>query len=83
MVSSSLSFSLESPSDASTSLETTSTFTSLEGISLEYSNNIISNRVDLKHPLLNSLISTLFLFCIFEERLHEEKLVSQPLHILS
>ncbi|KAG5609866.1 hypothetical protein H5410_021147 [Solanum commersonii] len=50
--------------NASASLETTNksiiiNFTSLEVISLEYSNNIIGNRVDLKHPLLNSLISTL------------------------
>ncbi|KAG5569053.1 hypothetical protein H5410_058819 [Solanum commersonii] len=74
--------------NASVSLQTTSksivvNFTSLEAISLEYSNNVISNRVDFKHPLLNSLIFNLPLFCIFEERLHEEELIPQPLHILS
>uniref|UniRef100_A0A3Q7FYG0 Uncharacterized protein n=1 Tax=Solanum lycopersicum TaxID=4081 RepID=A0A3Q7FYG0_SOLLC len=76
------------PQDASVSLQTTSkssvfTFTSLESISLEYGNSVISNKVDLKHPLLNSLIYNLLLLCIFKERLHEEQLISQPPHILS
>ncbi|KAG5608653.1 hypothetical protein H5410_019934 [Solanum commersonii] len=63
------------PTDASANLETTRTFTGLDAISIEYSNSVISNRVDLNYPLLNSMISTLALFCIFEERLHDEKLV--------
>ncbi|KAG5608696.1 hypothetical protein H5410_019977 [Solanum commersonii] len=57
--------------NASVILETTSksiiTFTSLEDVSLKYRDSVISNRVDLKHPLLNSLITTLLLFCISEE----------------